>query len=1051
MSFRKINTLTGWIAGALATLVYLLTIEPTTSFWDGSEFIPAAYKLEVSHAPGAPFLMLIQRIASMFAGGNLKHVALCVNAWSAIASGLTIVFLFWTITALGEKLLLQSPNPNADDDAGTTEPSKRQIILLISAGFSGALAYAFSDSFWFSAVEAEVYATSSLLTAMVLWCMLRWARGASQPYADRWLLLVALLFGISTGVHLLCLLAIPALAMLYYFRRYPVTLKGSLIAFGLGCAALLFVQYGMIQGISAVAGSMDLFFVNELGLPFDSGAIFSLILIAAAIILSLRFAQRKQLHEAHTGILCIAFIAIGLLSYLAPLLRSRADVPLDMTNPDNTRSLLSYVRRDMYGSQHLLYGRDFDATVTGIEEGEEIYVKALENGRNVYLPVGKRKKMLLDPDAERFFPRIWSTSPEYVRFYQYFLDLEDGQRPGTGDNLKFFFNYQINWMWWRYFMWNFVGRQNDLSGYGDPKSGNWASGLPAVDRALTFGAHDTGDAAEMNDSLRNNPARNELFYLPLLLGLAGLVYQCRRSGRDAIVLGILFFFSSIAVVIYVNMSPLQEAERDFAFAGSFYTFAVWIGLGVLALDSIISRFLKHSRNVILTVILCLPVPVLLACTEWDDHNRSRKTLARDLAYNALMSCAPNAVLFTNGDNYTYTLYYLQEVEGIRKDVRVVCSPLLLQGWYIDQLKNRVNDAAPVPILWKPGEYLGDDPDNLNLIEQKTDSSKAPFMPIRDFCRFVVSDEKITDFGAPVNYVPTRHISIPVPGNSSQIKLSTPTDSSSGNREMHISFGEEKTVFAKNELAQLSIIAAIAEAGWNRPVYFTDANQASVFGNLTDYVRQEGIVYRLMPYKTTDSALDVELIAGSTGSVDLSWSYDLFTKTYLWGGAEQSTIYFNPTHRTILASWRMAAARSASWLAAHNRKDDALRLLDAVLSGITENSYPYDVTGAYLAAAYYKAGGLKQAAALARKVIDNAAADMKYLGTLRNPEFQWLAREVQQDVGTLKAIAESAIRAGDMASANYAIQAIDATKSTGVVPADRIDQLLNALRAMQRGY
>jgi hypothetical protein len=1038
MSFRKINTLAGWFAGVLATLVYLLTIEPTASLWDCSEFIPAAYKLEISHAPGAPFLMLIQRIFSLFAFGNTKHVALCINAWSAIASGLTIVFLFWTITAFGEKML-QAASPDSNEDNAPAEPTKRQNIVLLAAGFCGALAYAFSDSFWFSAVEAEVYATSSLLTAMVFWCMLRWDKHASRPNADRWLLLIAFLIGISTGIHLLCLLAIPAMTMLYYFRRFPVSLKGGVIAFSIGCAALLFVQYGMIQGIPALAGSMDLFFVNQLGLPFDSGAIFSLILVAAAIVLLLRFTKKKGLYEAHTAILCIAFIAIGLLSYVSPVLRSRADVPVDMTNPDNARSLLSYVRRDMFGSQHLVYGRDFDATVNSIGEGDEIYVRARKNGKCVYLPVGKEKKMQLDPNAERLFPRLWSTSPEYARFYKYYLGLDEGQRPGTGDNLKFFFDYQVNWMWWRYFMWNFVGRQNDLPGYGDPKSGNWASGLPVIDRALSFGAHDTGEAAQMNEGLRHNQARNELFYLPLILGLAGLVFQIRRRGRDALVLGILYFFSSIAVVIYVNMSPLQETERDFAFAGSFYTFAIWIGLGIITLDSAISRFLKSGRNVYLTVLLSLPVPLLLACTEWNDHDRSQKTLARASAYNTLMSCAPNAVLFTNGDNYTYPLYYLQEVEGIRKDVRVVCSPLLLHGWYIDQLQNRINDAAPVPILWKPNEYLADDPDNLNLIDQKNaqadpaNTSKNLFMPIKDFCRFVVSDKKITDLGAPVNYVPTRNISIPVPGNA----------------EIRITFSEDKTVFAKNELAQLSIIGAIAEAGWNRPVYFTDADQAKAFGNLTDYISQEGTVYRLTPHKTTDSAMK-ELVAGAAGGVDLSKSYELFTRTFLWGGADQTNIYFDASNRSMLAPYRMAAARTAAWLVAYNRREDALRMLDAVSKGITESSYPYDVSGAFLAVAYYNAGGLKQAGALARKVVDNGSADMEYLGSLRNPVTEWLAREVQQNVGMMKLIAESAIRAGDKASADYAIQGIDATKNTGIAPVDRINQTLEALRAMQRG-
>ncbi len=1045
MSFRKINTIAGFLAGAVATIVYLLTLEPTASFWDCGEFIPAAYKLEVAHAPGAPFLMLIQRLASMMAGGNVKNVALCINAWSAIASGLTIAFLFWTITAFAKKLLLRTSGNEASEESIAWEPDTRQTILLLSAGFIGALAYTFSDTFWFSAVEAEVYATSSLFTASVFWAMLQWDARAAQPGADRWLVMISFMIGISTGVHLLCLLAIPAMVMVYYFRRYPVTLRGGIIAFFAGCAALGFVQYGIIQGIPLLASSMDFLAVNSFGLPFDSGAVFTMVLVAVSIFFLLKKAKEKRWYDVHTAILCVAFMLIGLLSYVAPILRSRADVPLDMTNPDNTRGLVSYLRREMFGSQHLFYGRDFDATVTGATEGEHIYVRAQQDGKDVYKSVGRKRKLILEEGSERVFPRVWATLPEAARYYRYYLGLEEGQRPDGGDNLKFFFQYQINWMWWRYFMWNFVGRQNDLPGNGDPKSGNWASGLPAVDRAVSFGTHDAGDASKMSGLLRNNAARNELYYLPLLLGLAGLVYQCRRRSRDAIVLGILFFFAGVAVVIYVNTSPLQDAERDYAFSGSFYTFAIWIGLGVVAIHQAFSRLLKARWNVVLTALICMPVPLLMGFKEWDDHDRSGKTLARDIAYNTLTSCAPNAVLFTNGDNLTYPLYYLQEVEGIRKDVRVVCFPLLMYGWYLDQLSNRINDADPVPIAWSGNEFLGESPDNLSYLGQSgqasdTAISSEQFMAIRDFCRFVVSDKKIADGSLMVNYVPSRHIVIPGPRGA--------TDSNVANADMYITFNADKLIYDKSELAELAIISAIAEEGWKRPVYFTDLEQTTPFGNLNDFMTMEGTVYRLIPSRIVDTT-NAQTRAAHTGSVDLAKSYELFTQTYLWGGANRSDIYFDETARGVLANYRMAASRIAGELTAGGRKNEALQLLDAISRDITETAYPYDVTGAFLASSYYSAGGMKPAAALGRKVVDNASADMEYLASLRSPDDQWLTNEIRQNIGMMKVIAEAAIKAGDANIAAYAIQRIDNTRSSGIVPVELVNQLLGILKAMQK--
>ena len=611
MNYRKVNNIVGWVAFAIATTVYLMTMEPTTSFWDCGEFLSCGYKLEVGHSPGAPFFMLIQRMFGMLAGGDVTKVAMMINAWSAIASGLTILFLFWTITHFAKKLLVNDSN---------VEPNGNQLTLIMGAGLVGALAYTFSDTFWFSAVEAEVYATSSLFTALVFWAALKWEHVANEKYADRWLVFIFFMMGLSIATHLLNLLTIPAVALLYYYKRYKATTGGAIVAFLIGCAILGLIQFGMIQGLPAMAFKFDLFFVNTLGLPFDSGALFFFALFIAILVGLLFYAKKKNNYLLHTGMLCAIFVIVGYSSYLVPVLRSRADVPIDMTNPDNANTFLSYVNREQFGQQPLIFGPDFDTPPIEVVKKGKWYEQSKKGGKDFYEEVGD--KLDYKYETTRFFPRIWSSNQNHPAFYKQYLGLSEGESPTTADNYKFFFQYQLNWMWWRYFMWNYVGRQNDFEGQGGPKEGNWISGISFLDKMKV------GDIDKMPDGYSNNKARNELYFLPFILGILGIIYQFNRNKQDGIITFMLFFFTGVAIVMFLNNTPVQPRERDYAYAGSTYAFAIWIGLGVMMINDWMQKLLKGNSGIYASIILCLlAVPTLMAAEEWDDHDRSKKTLA----------------------------------------------------------------------------------------------------------------------------------------------------------------------------------------------------------------------------------------------------------------------------------------------------------------------------------------------------------------------------------------------------------------------------------------
>lgn len=727
-NFRFYNLLTGWSVFLIAAVTYLLTIEPTTSFWDCGEFIATAYKLEVGHPPGAPFFMIIGRFFTLFAGGNELAVAATMNVLSGLASAFTILFLFWTITHLVRKFYGHQQSY-----------ALPELITILGAGTLGALAYTFSDTFWFSAVEAEVYALSSLFTAFVFWAMLKWENIADEPYANRWLILIAFVMGISIGTHLLNLLALPALVFIYYFRKYTFSVRGFAAALGVSLLILAVILEVIILGVPVFASKLELIFVNGFGLPFYSGVVFSMFLIFGLIILGIYYTRKKVKVMWNTVLLAFFVIMVGYSSYTVIVIRSVANTPLDESNPETIFTLSSYLNREQYGDRPLFHGAYFNARPTAVEEGRPTYYR----GDDEYEEVIKDRKYEYNSNFEGFLPRMWSSQAKHANEYIYWGNLKESQlynvrtdangqpvvgrmgemqfdrnapkaKPSFADNMRFFFRYQVGHMYMRYFMWNFAGRQNDLQGHGELHKGNWISGIKFIDEARL------GPQDELPDSIKDNKAHNKYYFLPLIFGLAGMIFHFRKRVKDAWVVALLFILTGFAIVVYLNQYPLQPRERDYAYAGSFYAFSIWIGLGLVAIIEYIRKKLDHAAvPVLIAVASLVAVPGLMAMENWDDHDRSDRYTARAFARNYLNSCDENAIIFTNGDNDTFPLWYVQEVEGFRTDVRVVNLSYLTADWYIEQMMYKFYESDPLPLSMSKDQYRQGIRDYAYLVETST--------------------------------------------------------------------------------------------------------------------------------------------------------------------------------------------------------------------------------------------------------------------------------------------------------------------------------------------
>jgi Protein of unknown function (DUF2723) len=971
MNFKRVNNIVGWIVCLIACTVYVLTMEATGSFWDTGEFISSAYKLQVPHPPGAPMFILLGRLFIVLFGDNPESASRGINFMSAIASGFTILFLFWTITHFARKLLHK----------GHETLTRHQMLGVMSAGIVGALAYTFSDSFWYSAVEGEVYALSSLFTAIVFWAILKWEHevdmesktdGHKFSRADRWLIFIFYMMGLSIGVHLLNLLTIPALVMVYYFKRYKVTKWGMAFAFLIGCIITGIAQVVIIQWTIKGAGAFDIFFVNDLGTPFFAGFIFYFLLLAGLLIIGLRFNNASiQKFKAFPiwlsaivllfcfpfltspgkfvllllglgvllaicynykqrinsflkiGLWSTIFMILGYSTYFTTLIRSNANPSVDMFNVDNPVSLVGYLSREQYGDWPVLYGPFFTEEITNEDYKEvgDMYVK----GKDKYEVAGKIRKLdYSSMESAHLFPRMWDNGNDRNQesVYRNFGGVEEGEDPTVANDMRYFASYQFRIMYWRYFMWNFVGKQNDLQGFGNIRDGNWASGIEFIDGLANSTPKTLPDTAG-----KNNKAHNTLYFLPLILGILGIIYQYQRHRKDFLVTFLLFFFTGFAIVIYLNQAGYQPRERDYAYVGSFYAFAIWIGLGVLWVKDQLGKFLKGDLPGLAAFGLCLlAVPILMASQEWDDHDRSKKVLARDLGINYLESVEKDAILMTFGDNDTYPLWYTQEVEGKRKDLRIINYSLLGTDWYVNQLRYKLNESPAADVIFTAEQIQGNKRDVVPVYPLPGYDANQYYNLYKVLKDVVGSDEERNmvsmQSGDLANVFPSKKVSVPVDVEYVKKNMKfNPGDSIVS--ELKLDIG--KNYIQKNDLALLSLIAA---NNWRRPLYFTSTSELRALG-LDKYLRMEGLAYRLVP------------VEGSVAENDIA--YKNIMEKFVYGNANKKNVYFDEENRRHLNSIKLAHATVAKSLITYGQSDSAKKILQRFDQMVLDSNVPYGMT------------------------------------------------------------------------------------------------------------
>ncbi len=875
-NFTRFNLIAGFVIFAIAIIVYWLTMEPTLSFWDCGEFISAAFKMEVGHQPGAPLFLMIMKLFSLLAGNNTSKVAYWSNFVSVVSSAATVMFLFWSINAITLKFFKKD-----------RELTIENALSIIGAGAVGALAYTFSDTFWFSAVEAEVYAISTLCTAIVFWAILRW----EAQLNDRWLVFIAFIMGLSIGMHLLSLLTIPAISLVYYFRKtQKPTIFGTIKAFVIGCLLLGIVQFGAIQYYVLFAAKLDLLFVNYFNLGFGIGAIFFVLLTAAGLSYAIYYSIKKKRYQLNLGLLCLTFVLFGFSSYFMIIIRANAEPNINLSNPNTPMSLYGYLSREQYGDKPLLYGQTFDAQPIDYKQTGVRYRK----GEKKYEAIGNNYSRIYDKNI--LFPRTYSNTPQHIQAYKSWMGLNDGETPSFWKNISFFANYQVGFMYWRYFAWNFIGRQNDEQGQGSNFEGNWISGIKSVD-AVRLGNQD-----KLPDSITANAGYNTFYGLPFILGIIGLIYLYKKNKKDSLVVATLFFCTGIAIIIYINQDPLQVRERDYAYVGSFYTFAMVIGIGVFAVKDLLSRVTNKKMALTLATLGCtIVVPVLMAVEGWNDHNRSGKTTALEMAKNYLNSCEKNAILFTNADNDTYPLWYAQEVEGIRTDVRVICLQFLSSENYINQMKRQQNLSSPLPITMKENQYKEGTRDYLSYYDYGLKDS----VELSDLLSVLTSDNKEDQLemrdGSFENFLPTHKFKLTV-NHEQVIANKTVPESQKKNIASQLEWDFKKDHILKSEITMLDIIT---HNNWKRPIYFSVGVSSDTYIGLDKYLYLEGFTYRLLPLKPSQDEN-----ANKTNLTNTQLAYQHYQNFELDGF--KTAKYLDPESRRILqGTWTYANTLSSN--------------------------------------------------------------------------------------------------------------------------------------------
>ena len=940
-NFKQLNNIVGWLTFLVAAITYLLTIEPTASFWDCGEFITTSYKLEVGHPPGAPFFMIVGKFFTIL-GGSAKNAAVMVNSMSALASAFTILFLFWTITHLAKRLI----KPEGEYTMG-------QTIAILGSGVVGALAYTFSDSFWFSAVEGEVYASSSLFTAAVFWAILKWEDSADEPYANRWIILIAYLMGLSIGVHLLNLLAIPAIVFVYYFRKYTVTRNGILLSLLVSFVLLGVIMYGIIPGVVTVATWFELLFVNGLGLPFNTGAVIYAFLLVGAIVYGILYTIRKKLVLWNTVLISLIVILIGYSSFAMIVIRSSANPPMDQNSPDNVFSLLGYLNREQYGDRPLLYGQYYNTPMTKYVDDKPYYIE--KNGK--YVVADMRQKPEFDSNMCTIFPRMYSREPSHIEAYKQWAGIkgrsvqvtdEDGesktiQIPTFGENLTYFFRFQVGQMYFRYFMWNFSGRQNDIQSQGEITNGNWITGINFID------SHRLGDQSTLPAEFKDNKGRNTYFLLPLILGIIGIVFMYNRGiqgKKDLWTVTLLFFMTGLAIVIYLNQSPLQPRERDYAYAGSFYAFAIWIGIGVLSIYEGLKKFIPDTVSAgVAGGLSLLLVPVIMGAQNWDDHDRSGRYTCRDFGANYLKTCAPNAIIFTNGDNDTFPLWYNQEVEGVRTDVRTCNLSYFQTDWYIDQMKSKAYTSDPLPISFTHDQYVQGKRDVVYLMEDPRLKGSVELKKALDFVKDENPRTKLeqADYAS---YIPSKKLFMVVDKAAViRNKAVDPKDYDKIVDTLTIDLGN-KHYITKDELMILDMIAT---NNWERPMYFAITIGRDKYLNLQDYFQHEGFAYRLVPIKTPSEG------GINFGRVNTQVMYENVMENFKWGNMNDPNVYIDENNGRMMMNIRSTFNRLAEALVEEGQKEKAVKVLDRCTELIQNKVVPYSYFAMMMAETYFKAG------------------------------------------------------------------------------------------------
>ena len=1047
-NFNKWNTILGWAAFTIALITFSLTVEPTMSFWDCGEYISTSAKLEVGHPPGAPLFQILGAFFAMFAF-NKESVALMVNMLSVFSSAFTILFMFWSSSILLRKIISQY-----------TEIDRNKAIVILGSSFVGSLAFTFSDSFWSSAVEAEVYAMASLFIAILFWLGLRWEEDMHTPKGNRWLLLISLLVGLSFGVHFMALLTIPAIGFLYFFKNYKtVTVKNFIIANVIIVAVLLFIFKLLLPYTLAFFGKMEIFMVNSFGLPFNSGTIFALLLIIAFFYFGLKYTREKGHPLYNTVLLCILFVLIGFSTWMLLPIRANANVVINENKPSDAAEVLAYYNREQYGVNPLFYGPQYTDTFAGLDKDEPYLDKApnyerdYKTGKYVIVNNYKNAEQNSDNAQKAILPRLWSTdnidnyiqftgvpkmrlnqnypyeddlaqygvnidslseeqvgmavtqlkgemqktvsefksayaqkkidNEDYVAFLKKYSDYIVVEKPSTWDNISFMIEYQFGYMYGRYLLWNFVGKQNDVQGKYDNLDGNWLSGIKFIDE-IHLGK---GSQENLPDDVKNNKGRNLYYFLPFFIGLIGLMYHAQKDLKSFYVLLALFLFTSIALKIFLNERPFEPRERDYALVGSFYVFAIWIGFGVYAIYEMIAEKLKSKLIGPIVIGACLlAAPILMATQNWDDHSRADKFTAIAMAKNYLNSCDQNAILYTIGDNDTFPLWYAQEIEGIRTDVKIVNTQLFMTDWYIDQMKFKTYKSAGLPISFTHDEYVGDKLDYVAHI-QKTEAR----WNIKDFISFIKLPKSTVEMsnGQTIHFYPTNKVRIPVDKNTI-IKNKVVSQIYNDSIVPYIDLDIKGGALYKNRLMMLDVLA---NNDWKRPIYFTGGS----FGDddylwMKEYLQLDGLVYKLVPIKTK---IDKEN-PYDMGNIDSEKMYDIVMK-WNWGNGDLTTIYHDPETRKNSISYRTNMARLMEQLINEGKKEKAKKVIDLALTKMPMDYYGYYTMVEPFTSGYYELGEKEKARELLERLITKYKQSLTYYAGIQPSIQNGIASDIITDI------------------------------------------------------